>query len=295
MRLYRRYGICFRLICAFLVWIAGCTQSIQTTSEQQSLNNLQPVSDRQEPKSSRTNSDNYIDKNSLLETAKDDFANWPRVIIEDSKDTFLLKNNITALLLAGGASIVMNQDADKEIADHFERHRHFRNFKDEALNVIGHPGTHFAITGIWYALSVENDDQINHQRALTMAAAISINWATTMGLKAIRNNETPNSKTWAWPSGHTSSSFTVASVLDEFYGPKVGIPAYVLASLVAYRMMDTGDHWASDVVFGATLGWVVGHSVAGKHEKLKVAGYRILPFIPSTNSPAIGISLLKQF
>jgi membrane-associated phospholipid phosphatase len=29
-------------------------------------------------------------------------------------------------------------------------------------------------------------------------------------------------------------------------------------------MMDEGDHWASDVLFGAVLGWVVGHTVAGR-------------------------------
>ena len=110
-----------------------------------------------------------------------------------------------------------------------------------------------------------------------------------------RSNDTPNGKRWAWPSGHTASSFTVASVLDEFYGPKVGIPAYVTAGLVGYRMMDTGDHWASDVVFGATLGWVVGHTVAGKHKKLEIAGFRVLPYLANTNSSAMGISLVKEF
>ncbi len=125
--------------------------------------------------------------------------------------------------------------------------------------------------------------------------ALSVTWVTTMGLKAIRDNETPNGKSWAWPSGHISSSFTAASVLDEFYGPKVGIPAYVLASLVGYRMADTGDHWASDVVFGAALGWVVGHTVAGKHKELEVAGFKLLPYMGGTDGSAVGISFVKQF
>ena len=128
-----------------------------------------------------------------------------------------------------------------------------------------------------------------------MTTALAITGLTTVGLKAIRDNETPNGREWAWPSGHTASSFTVASVLDEFYGPKVGIPAYVLASLVGYRMMDTGDHWASDVVFGATLGYVVGHTVAGKHNELEIAGFKVLPYTGNTKGTAIGISLVKQF
>jgi membrane-associated phospholipid phosphatase len=116
-----------------------------------------------------------------------------------------------------------------------------------------------------------------------------------MGLKAIRDNESPNGKDWAWPSGHAASSFTVASVLDEFYGPRVGIPAYAVASVVSFRMIDSGDHWGSDVIFGATLGWVVGHTFAGKHKDLEVAGFKVMPYMSNNNGPSVGVMLVKQF
>ena len=230
------------------------------------------------------------------ESAKTDIAKWPSRVLEDSKDTFFRADNTTVLLLAGGASIGMHHsNADKNIAEHFEKHGVFNGFADESLNAIGHPTTHFATAGLWYVLSAENQDKLNTDRAFTMMTALSVTSLTTMGLKAIRDNETPNDKEWAWPSGHTSSSFTVASVLDEFYGPKVGVPAYAMASLIAYRMMDTGDHWASDVVFGATLGYVVGHTVAGKHKNLEVAGFKVLPCATSHNGPIVGVTLMKQF
>jgi hypothetical protein len=231
-------------------------------------------------------------------SAKSDLANWPDRIIEDSRDTFFRVDNLCALLLAGGASIAMHQHADMEIAKHFDNHAEFHGFADESLNVLGFPGTHIAATSLWYVLAAEKQDETAKERAWTMMTAITITGLVTTGLKAIRDNETPNGESWAWPSGHTSSSFTVASVLDEFYGPKVGIPAYALASLIAYRMMDTGDHWASDVVFGATLGWVVGHTIAGKHkklEKLEVAGFKILPYASPQDGTVIGISLMKRF
>jgi len=85
-------------------------------------------------------------------------------------------------------------------------------------------------------------------------------------------------------------------VLDEFYGPKVGIPAYLLAGFVGYRMMDSGDHWASDVLFGGVLGYVVGHAIAGEHKKLELAGFEILPLIaPHSEGPAAGVILAKEF
>jgi hypothetical protein len=235
-------------------------------------------------------------KSLWLESAKADLTRFPDRFLEDSKDTFLRMDNVTALLLAGGASIAMhNTDADKNLAEHFERHHIFHGFADESLSVIGDPPTHYAVAGLWYVISAENADEFNKQRALTMLTALSVTGVVTTGLKVIRDNDTPNGQRWSWPSGHTSSSFTVASVLDEFYGPKVGIPAYALASLVAYRMMDAGDHWGSDIVFGATLGWVVGHTIAGKHKNLEVAGFELSPYMATGSDTATGICLVKQF
>jgi len=75
----------------------------------------------------------------------------------------------------------------------------------------------------------------------------------------------------------------------------VGIPAYAAASLVALRMMDQKDHWGSDVVFGATLGWVVGHTVAGKHKQLEVAGFKVMPYVVSPRGAITGVTLVRQF
>lgn len=292
----RRNGFWLRALFASLIFITGCANSGPTISEKE---NTTPVESGCPPEKVNSNQtvESKDDSNEplWLKAAKEDFAKWPRRLLDDSKATFTRTDNITALLLAGAASAVMDREADKRVADYFDRHHKLHNFKDESLNVIGHPTTHFAAGALWYFLSAQNQDDFNRERAWTMRNALTITWLATTGLKLIRNNETPNGKDFAWPSGHTSSSFTVASVLDEFYGPKVGIPAYAVASLVAYRMIDTDDHWASDVVFGATLGWVIGHTVAGRHKELEVAGFQLVPTIPITEEPTFGIGLLKRF
>lgn len=268
MNKFGRNKCWLRVICAGVILAAGCVN--QNTES--------------------------LEKPSFLKSFKNDFYNWPDRIIEDSKDIFLNKKNLIPLLLAGGASIAMhNSHADKNLMENFENHQGIDGFPSETFNIIGSPGFHFAATGLWYALSVENQDHLNTERAWTMMTALAITGLTTVGLKVIRDNDTPNGDRYAWPSGHTSSSFAAASVLDEFYGPKVGIPAYILASLVGYRMADEGDHWASDVVFGATLGWVVGHSVAQKHKKLEIAGFQVLPYTTASDKTVVGISLVKLF
>ncbi len=229
-------------------------------------------------------------------SVKADWREFPDWLEQDAKATFLDRDHAAILLWAGLASVAMNEgNADDDIARYFERHDTFGKLDAEALNVVGSPLTHFSAAALWYGVSVNCQDEVNKQRAMTMFTALTINGVATTALKAVRQNDRPAGDAWAWPSGHTSSSFTVASVLHEFYGLKVGIPAYTAAGLVAYRMMDVGDHWASDVVFGATLGVIVGHTVARNHEIPEVAGFEVLPYYGNYENPAVGVSLARRF
>lgn len=231
-----------------------------------------------------------------FETAKVDLDAFPERLWGDTKATFLSRDNLALLGWAGLASVAMNNgDADDDVADHFAKHSTFGGVDEDALFVLGNPITHFVGAGMWYFLDTKGQDEPGRQKAMTMLSALTITAAVTGGLKAIRNNDQPDGQGWSWPSGHTSSSVAVASVLHEFYGLKVGLPAYTVAGVVAWRMMDDGDHWASDVLFGATLGWVVGHSVARRHGNPEIAGFEVLPYTGSRETPAVGISLSKRF
>jgi membrane-associated phospholipid phosphatase len=221
-----------------------------------------------------------------------DLSDFPSRLLGDINETFTMPNNIAALLLTGGAGAILhNTDADRNLNDNFNRRRAFNDTTDKIFDLAGNPAIHIGSAGIWYLTS----DESNRQRPLTMLSALAITDTVTFGLKAIVNTERPNGDNLAFPSAHTASSFCAASVLDEYYGPKVGIPAYIAASLVGWRMLDSGDHWASDVLFGATLGYVVGHSVAGKHKELELAGFKIEPMICPAINPTAGIVFVKRF
>jgi hypothetical protein len=235
----------------------------------------------------------------ILELAKSSADKWPQRIIKGTKESFLRPDNLSIILLAGGASVALHSsDADDKIADNFEDHHSFHGFTDESLNIVGNPWTHFGASVLWYGVSKKNHDDFNTERAKSMVAALSVTNVATFSLKAIRHNDSPNGKDWVWSSGNTASSFTVASMLDEYYGPSVGIPAYALASLIAYRMVDTGDQWTSDVVIGAAVGWVVGHTFGAKQKQLEIAGFKVLPYTacaPGNNGTVAGVNLAKRF
>ena len=169
-----------------------------------------------------------------LEAVKTEGRAFPSRLKEDAKATFFNGDNVAALAWAGLAGAAMNTGGvDHDVAGYFARHNTFDSFTEKSLFAIGMPVVHFAGTALWYVLDAEYQDDPGRQQAVTMLSALTITGAVTGGLKAIVHNDQPDGEPWSWPSGHASSSVAVASVLHEFYGWKVGLPAYAGAGLVA--------------------------------------------------------------
>jgi membrane-associated phospholipid phosphatase len=66
---------------------------------------------------------------------------------------------------------------------------------------------------------------------------------------------------FSFPSGHTANTFAAATVLERHLGLRASVPAYILASYVGLSRLHDNRHFASDVVFGAATGMVIGRSV----------------------------------
>ena len=71
----------------------------------------------------------------------------------------------------------------------------------------------------------------------------------------------------AFPSGHTATAFSIASVFAHQYSDRAAVPvtAYTIASLVGVSRLTEHDHWASDVFAGACIGYLCGKQVV-KHD-----------------------------
>lgn len=66
---------------------------------------------------------------------------------------------------------------------------------------------------------------------------------------------------FSFPSGHTTASFAVALVMLRVLPKKIGIPAVVLAALVAFSRLYLGVHYPTDVLAGFVVA-LVGSSLA---------------------------------
>jgi len=141
-----------------------------------------------------------------------------------------------------------------------------------------------------YGLSAKKE--LPYQTALMGVKSFVIATVLTRALKYPLNRSRPNENRGAqfwigplkpfslsFPSGHTTGAFAVASVLARNYSHKKWIPitSYSLATGVGLSRIWTKEHWASDVVFGALIGWSVGTIVtkiecADENSALKVEG-----------------------
>lgn len=180
---------------------------------------------------------------------------------------FTLRQAIAPAALIGGACLVrpFDNDVKRFRDDHLFP---FDNDIDDALQVA--PG---ALMLALRAFGVEGRSQTWGQLLSATAFSGLITAGVTEGMKNTWGRTRPY-RVWyhnSFPSGHTFSAFTSATLLHREYGgrsPWFGIGGYTAASLVGASRILNRDHWASDVLAGAGLGLVSGNLGYGLAESL---------------------------
>ncbi len=81
----------------------------------------------------------------------------------------------------------------------------------------------------------------------------------------------------AFPSGHTSTAFTIATVISNQYPSRlVNVSSYTIAGLIGLQRLHANVHGASDVFAGAVLGMWVGNTICLLDKKWEKGEIQIL-------------------
>ncbi len=89
------------------------------------------------------------------------------------------------------------------------------------------------------------------QLALSGVTALAANYALELSIRKKRPDGTGNH---AFPSTHAMAAFTGATFLQQRYGWKYGLPAYIVSGYVAFGRVYGKKHDVWDVLAGAAIG-----------------------------------------
>lgn len=132
-----------------------------------------------------------------------------------------------------------------------ELHNYFRNVDDQGIErrrfpAVGDVGE--VLANHWFLLAgtgslilvgqTTSDDRLRAV-SYTWTQGFVLNNLVTEGLKRSVRRERPNGESRrSFSSGHASNALTFATIVNHYYGPKVGIPAYSVAGFVALSRME---------------------------------------------------------
>jgi membrane-associated phospholipid phosphatase len=131
--------------------------------------------------------------------------------------------------------------------------------------VLGQAETQAALAiGTYVVGRATNHRHVSHLGMDLLRAGIE-DGALTLAMKKAVGRKRPTGECCAFPSGHASSTFAAATILERHLGWLAAVPTYAVASYVATSRLHENRHWFSDVVGGATLGLIVGRTVVHTH------------------------------
>jgi membrane-associated phospholipid phosphatase len=123
---------------------------------------------------------------------------------------------------------------------------------------------------------VDGDPKTNKVSHLgfDLIRTLIVSQSLTQGIKRVGRRDRPTGECCAFPSGHASATFAVASVLERHLGYRGAWPTFVVAAYVATSRLYDNRHFLSDVLFGGALGVASGWAVVGRHGR---SSYALMP------------------
>jgi membrane-associated phospholipid phosphatase len=170
---------------------------------------------------------------------------------------FLSTDNLQ-LAIAGGTTAAAIHYADEDLRKDLEGPTPYA-LKPGAT--YGNLSFQFPLAVGWWITghAIGSDRTASAGRDLVRAQISALSWTYVVKYAADRTR--PNGDPRSFPSGHTSASFATAMVLQKYYGWKLGLPMFALATYTGTERITDNKHWASDVAFGAVIGMLSGRTV----------------------------------
>jgi membrane-associated phospholipid phosphatase len=205
----------------------------------------------------------------------------------DTKDVLIspIKWNAKEWLSAGGiiGATTLLYTQDKSLKDFFQSNRNTftNNISTQVFERVGSGVYSLPILGVAFLYGTLTKKEKPTKVALDGVKAFVISGILVQGIKIVTQRQRPyqdpqpsfpdnfdglqgNSGYNSFPSGHTTSAFSIATVIATEYKDVKWVPyvCYSIAGLTGLSRINDNKHWASDVLMGAAIGFGVGKLIA---------------------------------
>ena len=162
------------------------------------------------------------------------------------------------LMASGVAAFYATIPNDNNIREQYRAYQKISKEDSQTGDLVGSGAAGVLAIGAQYFFDPHADHWVQHARALVWGATI------TTVLKYAFNRQRPGNSAsrQSLPSGHTATIFTTATSLTYAYGWKAAVLAYPVAAFVGLSRLSDDVHWASDVMAGVFVGFIVGRASA---------------------------------
>ncbi len=216
--------------------------------------------------------DDVTVRNSLRIFARDEEAIWTSPARLRPRDLEWL----APVAIATGAAIATDHRAMNQLVSH---DANFNNANVTASNVL--TGGMIAAPVVLFAAGHAIQDDHARETGILGGEALADGLVVEEAFKLATWRERPNvdqsrgrffqsgaGVNSSFPSAHTTLAFAAASAIAaEYPDPWTQIAAYSGATAVGVTRVLGREHFPSDVLVGATAGWLIGHYVVKRHHK----------------------------
>jgi hypothetical protein len=127
--------------------------------------------------------------------------------------------------------------------------------------------------GRYVVPAAENGSRTNKwsHMGFDLLRAQIVSQVMVQGTKYAVRRDRPTGECCSFPSGHATTAFAAASVIERHFGYRMSVPTLLAATYVATSRLHDNRHFLSDVIFGAALGTATGWTVVGRHGRSNYA------------------------
>lgn len=193
--------------------------------------------------------------------------------------------------VAGGVAVA--SAADLSVRDYVQDHRsHFLDSKLSIFRRAGQPEVYATVSLGVYGVGLISGNKAIRRAGRRLVAAVAVAGGTALAVKELVGRVRPDgapgnqyrfkpfSGNDAFPSGHTTAAFAVAtSLADDIHNPYASVALYTAASFTAWSRINDNRHWFSDTMAGAALGILSAKLVNGHWQIFHIhpPGWLVVP------------------